>query len=120
VLAADRGDATVDNFHFGGMIAPVDLATGRLGSGLRREGRLLAEIAHHPDTGVAIEDHQLPLWDAVTSLVRRAHDAARGMPAIGWDVAINLAARCWSRATSRSTSTDCKRPAGRRSAVRHW
>ena len=70
------------------MIAPVDLATGRLGPALRREGRLLAPTPRHPDTGVAIEGFQLPHWEAVADLARRAHDVARGMPAVGWDVAI--------------------------------
>ena len=82
------GGAPADNFHFGGMIAPVDPDTGRLGPALRRQGRALVPVERHPDTGALIEGHQLPHWEAARALALRAHDAARAVPSLGWDVAL--------------------------------
>ena len=91
VLAAFRlavGDAPADNFHFGGMMAPVDLATGRLGTAVRRQRRALVPVERHPDTGAVIAGHQVPCWAEAVALAERALDAARRVPVIGWDVAI--------------------------------
>jgi hypothetical protein len=91
VLAAYRlaiGDAPADNFHFGGMMAPIDLATGRLGTAVRRQGRVLVPVERHPDTGAVIAGHQMPYWPEAVALAERALDAARRVPLIGWDVAV--------------------------------
>jgi len=79
----------VDNFHAGGIAAPIDVATGRLGAatdwGLRpRHGWK----AQHPDTGGRIEDRILPLWAETRALAERAHDAFADRYIIGWDMAI--------------------------------
>ncbi|HEU4630923.1 MAG TPA: sugar-transfer associated ATP-grasp domain-containing protein [Gemmatimonadaceae bacterium] len=91
LLAAYRmavGDAPADNFHFGGIITSVDLATGRLGVALRRQGHVLVPVERHPDTGTPIGGFPLPCWQQAVSLAERALDAAPGLPAVGWDVAI--------------------------------
>jgi hypothetical protein len=57
LLAAYRmavGDAPADNFHYGGIITAVDLATGQLESALRRQGRVLVPVERPPDTGAVI------------------------------------------------------------------
>lgn len=82
------GDAPADNFHFGGMMAPVDIRTGRLGTAVRRRGRVLVPVDRHPDTGATIAGHQLPFWPQTLELARRALDLARRVPLIGWDIAI--------------------------------
>jgi len=79
----------VDNFHAGGIAAPIDVATGRLGAatdwGLRpRHGWR----THHPDTGGLIEGRMLPLWAETRALAERAHAAFADRHIIGWDVAI--------------------------------
>ncbi|MHB1225571.1 MAG: sugar-transfer associated ATP-grasp domain-containing protein, partial [Gemmatimonadaceae bacterium] len=56
------GDSPADNFCYGGMIAPVCLATGRLGPAVRRRGPVLVPAERHPDTGALVEGHQLPYW----------------------------------------------------------
>jgi hypothetical protein len=91
VLAVFRmavGSAPADNFHLGGIIAPVDLATGRLGSALRRDGPVLVPVERHPDTGVVIAGHELPHWRETVELSTHALDLARGLPLVGWDIAI--------------------------------
>jgi hypothetical protein len=79
----------VDNFHAGGIAAPIDVATGLLGAatdwGLRpRHGWK----SQHPDTGGRIEGRILPLWAATRALAERAHAAFDDRHIIGWDMAI--------------------------------
>ena len=85
------GTAVVDNFAMGGLAAPIDLATGRLGKAVRKDFRLLPmPTDRHPDTGATIEGYQLPHWPDAVSLVLRAHAAIdwKGVPIVGWDVAL--------------------------------
>ncbi|HEX6118708.1 MAG TPA: sugar-transfer associated ATP-grasp domain-containing protein [Dongiaceae bacterium] len=84
------GDNTqVDNFHAGGIAAPIDVATGRLGAGtdwgLRpRHGWQI----NHPDTGGLIEGRFLPLWAETRALAEQAHTAFADRHIVGWDMAI--------------------------------
>lgn len=82
------GSALVDNFHFGGIVAPVDLETGRLQGALYRSGQLFTGIERHPDTGAVIAGHAVPFWEDAVRLVLRAHDAVPRLATVGWDVAI--------------------------------
>lgn len=84
-----RADAAVDNFHAGGLAAPIALADGRLGRATSlglRPGAGWHEA--HPTTGGRILDYRLPYWDAVVALVARAHRLFPDLVALGWDVAI--------------------------------
>lgn len=83
------GNRLVDNFHAGGIAAPIDVANGRLGAatdwGLRpRHGWR----THHPDTGGIIEGRVLPLWAETRALAERAHASFADRHIIGWDMAI--------------------------------
>ena len=82
------GTAPADNFHYGGIIAPVDPSTGTLGQALRRRGKVLFPIERHPDTGALIEGHRIPCWDESVRLALRAHDTIGRMAAVGWDIAV--------------------------------
>lgn len=79
----------VDNFHAGGIAAPIDLATGTLGRatdfGLAPS---LGWLDAHPATGARITGRVLPLWDDVKALAEQAHAAFAGRIVIGWDIAI--------------------------------
>lgn len=79
----------VDNINQGGLIARVDLATGRLSSAVSKvSGPRRVEHAVHPDTGAAIAGRQVPFLDEVTDLVRRLMVLFAGAEWIGWDIAI--------------------------------
>ena len=82
------GDSPADNFHFGGLVAPVDLATGRLGKPIQRRRKVIVNVERHPDTEALIEGHQLPHWEEAKRLVLQAHNEVKDAPAIGWDVAL--------------------------------
>ena len=79
----------VDNFHAGGIAAPIDVSTGRLGAatdwGLRPHH---GWRTHHPDTGGQIEGRILPLWAETRALAERAHGAFEDRHVLGWDMAI--------------------------------
>ena len=82
------GASPADNFHFGGIVAPVDIATGRLGPALRRQGRVLVPVERHPDTGTPIAGAQLPFWRETLALAERALDLTHRLMTLGWDIAI--------------------------------
>lgn len=84
-----RADAAVDNFHAGGLAAPITLADGQLGQatslGLSPGA---GWYDAHPTTGGRIMGCRLPYWDAVMALVVRTHELFPDLVALGWDVAI--------------------------------
>jgi hypothetical protein len=79
----------VDNFHAGGIVAKIDVATGVLGPasdiGLRPD---IGWCSKHPDTGAQIEGRQLPFWAETVALACRAHAAFAPRVIVGWDIAI--------------------------------
>ena len=87
-MAADP-KSPVDNIHAGGIAAPVDLATGRLGQasdlGL---GPKLVWHDKHPLTGAEITGRVLPFWPEAMALAVRAHAEFSEWTVIGWDIAI--------------------------------
>jgi len=82
-------DSVVDNFHAGGIAAPVDLATGRLGQatdyGLAPS---VGWLDHHPATNVQINGRILPGWADFVALACRAHGHFKDRFIIGWDIAM--------------------------------
>jgi hypothetical protein len=88
---ACRANSVVDNFHAGGIVAKVDVATGVLGRAVEggRWGTGTGWHDRHPVTEAQIAGRRLPCWDQALDLARRAHGTAFSDQAIiGWDVAI--------------------------------
>jgi hypothetical protein len=79
----------VDNFHSGGIAAPVDLVTGALGRatdfGLAPS---VGWLDRHPETGAIITGRRLPQWNEVVALGQRAHAHFADRIIVGWDIAI--------------------------------
>ena len=89
-MPADAASAA-DNFGSGGLSSVIDLSTGRLGPAIRKDfRRQRAAVDHHSQTGARIEGHQLTRWSEAVDLVLRGHRAItwKGVPIIGWDVAL--------------------------------
>lgn len=79
--------ASVDNMKAGGLIAPIDLASGMLGIASKGYGG--GDYPFHPVTGGPIAGHVLTHWQDALELVRQGH--LRGFAdyrLIGWDVAL--------------------------------
>jgi len=84
--------APTDNWSAGGICAPVDLGTGRLGRGRMhpRKGRAAQPYyTHHPETGAPIEGSVLPCWEAVKETVLRACERVPLIRYAGWDVMVD-------------------------------
>lgn len=87
--------AAVDNIHAGGIAAPVDLKTGRLGQasdlGL---GPDFVWHDRHPVSGGVITGRVLPFWEDAVALALRAHAVFSEWVVVGWDVAILADGAC--------------------------
>ena len=78
--------ALIDNIKAGGLMAPIDPATGVLGAACR--GKAAGEIELHPVTGAPVAGLRLLDWEAAKALVLRAHrDVFTEYSMVGWDVA---------------------------------
>jgi hypothetical protein len=82
----------VDNFTAGGIVAPIDLASGRLGLGFRRSGGA-HRFTHHPESGAEIAGRSLPCWNAIQETVLRAASSLPIFCYVGWDVFVDAAGR---------------------------
>lgn len=82
-----RGGMVVDNATSGGIVAPIDLATGvmRAAQDAGEERRL---YPRHPDHGAQIEGAPIPHWDAVQAVARRALGVFPRLRFAGLDIAI--------------------------------
>lgn len=90
ILRIGRAGKLVDNASQGGMLAKVDLDTGRL------EKAKTAEVfptyfSHHPDSGAAIEQMQLPHWEACKKLAKECLRVFPRATFVGLDLAIGPA-----------------------------
>ncbi|HKY07023.1 MAG TPA: sugar-transfer associated ATP-grasp domain-containing protein [Candidatus Binatia bacterium] len=82
-----RGDMYVDNASSGGIVAPLELATGtlRAAQDAYAERRL---YPCHPDHGNAIEGVVVPDWSGVQSLAKRVLGVFPNLRFAGLDIAI--------------------------------
>ena len=87
--SSTKPGAIVDNFHKGGVVSRVDLATGELGPASDAGvGEPCVWYETHPLTKARIMGRRLPMWAETLHLVRCAHAAFPDRIIIGWDVAI--------------------------------
>ncbi|HEU4630925.1 MAG TPA: sugar-transfer associated ATP-grasp domain-containing protein [Gemmatimonadaceae bacterium] len=83
------GNAPTDHMKYGGLAAPVELATGRLQRAIAKsKTAYVAPCERHPDSGAVLEGFQLPHWERVLQLAVRAHELLPRIVCVGWDVAI--------------------------------
>jgi hypothetical protein len=81
--------SVVDNVTAGGMVAAVNLASGQLeGSVAWRPDGMIEYADIHPSNGAVVRGFQIPDWAGVTRLAIQAHEAARTLPLVGWDIAL--------------------------------
>lgn len=79
-----RAGAEVDNWHQGGIGAPIDLASGKL----RHAYRGALRLDRHPVSGAPITGHPVPFAGELVPLCLRAHATLPGFWFVGWDVGI--------------------------------
>lgn len=79
----------VDNFHSGGIAVNIDIHSGIMnGSGFRLAPSDNAFFDKHPVTNVEFNGYQLPNWDILVEVVKKAALVVSEARTIGWDVAI--------------------------------
>ena len=79
----------VDNGPAGGLVAGVNVRTGRLTGTLHNLNKGRISIGdRHPVTGTPLRDFQLPDWDAMCATACAAAETVKGAVTIGWDMAL--------------------------------
>jgi len=86
-LRIGRGGRVVDNIHSGGIAAPIDMDTGRLGAAREIEPDFDL-YPRHPEHGAQIEGIELPYWSDVPQLAQHALSVFPELRFAGLDVAI--------------------------------
>lgn len=85
-LRAGTGTSIVDNAGSGGIIIPVDAATGITSqSGMTEHG---VYYLQHPDTGLTIPGFQIPEWEQALRFVTELAGVVDGIGHVGWDCAL--------------------------------
>lgn len=86
VIRVGFATSVVDNFHQGGCVYEVDLATGRICSnGISTAGETKI---FHPGTDICMLGFQVPNWNKVINACIQAHKLLPKCRYIAWDVAI--------------------------------
>jgi hypothetical protein len=81
--------SSVDNFHQGGAVCRVDVATGEVGPAWDNWIKRPCVLHHaHPGTGAAIAGMMLPCWPETVAMVARAAGLFPDRIMVGFDVAI--------------------------------
>lgn len=80
------GKTIADNFHQGGQGVLVDLETGKLtGNGINKD---LDEF-EKSGTGIKYDGFEIPYWEEIKRMVKKAASVNTNIHIIGWDVAIS-------------------------------
>ncbi|MGI6211944.1 MAG: sugar-transfer associated ATP-grasp domain-containing protein [Anaerovoracaceae bacterium] len=79
-------DSVVDNLVGGGLVASVDLETGKISTdAVDDKGNTFAT---HPGTGTTIKGFQIPYFNECLELVRKIYEEKKIEGYLGWDIAI--------------------------------
>jgi hypothetical protein len=80
----------VDNYSDGGVVVDIDIETGILGSVAQRPGDEPAQYGStHPDSGVHVEDTEIPGWDQIAESILKIADNFKDLtPYLGWDLIV--------------------------------
>lgn len=85
-LRAGVGASIVDNSHSGGCSYEVDVDTGRIDS--FGWSHTMKGLIFHPGSKICMLGHEIPHWEEVKDVVRRAAEMLPSIKFIGWDVAV--------------------------------
>lgn len=86
IVRIGRGDSIVDNLHSGGMVANVDIETGKLATnGADRNGCM---FECHPETDTPIKGFDIPYFKEAYDMVISAIETRKVEGYLGWDIAI--------------------------------
>jgi glutathione synthase/RimK-type ligase-like ATP-grasp enzyme len=78
----------VDNISQGGIHATVDMETGIIAAGLSLNSGEESYMVEHPDTGIQFQGTEIPQWQMILDLCRKAARATPLQRFVGWDIAV--------------------------------
>lgn len=82
-------DSVVDNASAGGIVAPIDINKGVLGSATGSGEEFITKRWNYlPDTNTKINGFLLPYWPDTIKLVIHAHNYFKQRLVVGWDIMI--------------------------------
>lgn len=91
VLRIGARGSTTDHGTSGGLVAPINLATGVVSRPARRMAAFepdALQYSAHPDTGAPIEGLRIPFWEEVLETIGQGAALLRPLRTLGWDVAL--------------------------------
>lgn len=84
-LRVGKGNSVIDNASAGGVFGVVNIETGRIYAACDRWGN---SFDVHPDSGKHLIDFEVPKWEEVKMLVKKAAQVLPKVHYVGWDVAV--------------------------------
>ncbi|MGQ1785719.1 sugar-transfer associated ATP-grasp domain-containing protein [Saccharicrinis sp. GN24d3] len=81
-------NSPVDNMAAGNLAAPIDVITGKVNGSAVYSDIVKDQVEVHPVTKRAIVGFQVPYWDEVVDMAKKAALHNVSNKSIGWDVAI--------------------------------
>lgn len=84
-LRVGKGNSVIDNASAGGVFGVVNIETGKIYAACDRWGN---QFDVHPDTGKHLIDFEIPRWEEVKALVKKAAQVLPEVHYVGWDVAV--------------------------------
>lgn len=81
-------NSQIDNMAAGNLAAPVSLKTGKINGPAVYSDITKDDVIYHPVTGTQITGFQIPFWNEVIELTKKAALHRPENRSIGWDVAI--------------------------------
>lgn len=86
VLRTGVGDTKVDNYASGGLSVGVTVDGKLKKYGYNKKGE---RVEVHPTTGLKFDGYEIPSFDRVIELVKKAHPMVPHFRSVSWDVAIS-------------------------------
>ena len=87
IIRMGTGDNVVDNFHNGGIYAPIDIETGTICD--KATNKKEEYLDKHPTTNVKLVGYKIPCWNKVMDTTIKAHNMIPELGYIGWDVYVS-------------------------------
>lgn len=84
-LKVGRNGSFVDNGGAGGILAGIDVRSGKVNTCGYDEYNETYEI--HPDTGVRFDGYQMPEWEKLKAICCKMSGMLPSVKCIGWDMA---------------------------------
>lgn len=84
-LRMGKGESVIDNASAGGVFGVVNVKNGKIYAACDRLGNT---FECHPDTHINLINFEIPRWNEVVDLVKRAAQVLPKVRYVGWDVAV--------------------------------